>query len=270
MDTLCPTPCEKNPNANKESKESKLNMAKMSFTEAAQDTQVPAVTPQPETTALATQSDPPLGIGHSGADVDRSDMIVPRLMLVQSVGDMSNHHDPGSLVLGEEAHQKIGGKDSPINIVCLSTHKAFVENLDYGDESMPRTFKSLQEVAEAGLTTKWVGETKPGAVELLTCTILIECPEGAGEETQMEFPYEFEGKDYALSFWNLRKAGYKYAGKQLLSSIALKKIHQIHEGIFTVTPTRVKAGDNWIWVPKTKLTGLTSPAFRQFAQELVS
>ncbi|MGA1753822.1 MAG: hypothetical protein ACO395_10810, partial [Pontimonas sp.] len=69
-------------------------MAKMSFTQAAQDTEVPVVTNTTTTTALATQ-DTGMGIGHSGAEIDRSDLVIPRLLLVQSVGGMSEHHDPG-------------------------------------------------------------------------------------------------------------------------------------------------------------------------------
>lgn len=243
-------------------------MATMNITGMTETEEPNAVATQP-TEAVATQNDVGMKLGHSGAEIDRDDLEIPKISVVQAVGDLSEVHEPGDIVLGAEPHQKLVGKKEPLYFVPLATHKDYIENLDYDDEATPRTFPTAVAVAEAGLTLKWVDDQKPGALERLIVTALVRCPEDASEALELEFPYEFEERLWTVALWTLRKTAYRYVGKTLLSQVPMRKLNQLHEGMFVVETDRKKLGDNLVYVPKAKLYDKTSEGFRTWAESLV-
>ena len=79
-------------------------------------------------------------------EFDRSDLQIPGLNLVQSVGPLSELFQPGQMVYNKE--EVLG---LPAEVTLLRLRKFFQEKLPYGSEVLPRRFNTQAE-AETFIT----------------------------------------------------------------------------------------------------------------------
>jgi hypothetical protein len=250
-----------------------------STTTVAAPAQAPATAAVPST-ALATVPAPqvPATTTNPGFQDDENisadDLVIPRLNIVQKVGEMSNvfpHGSfilDGSLVLVEGAPIK---KDSkPIKLMVIGFRpKLFVERVEGGGRG--QVFKTEAEVAAANGTLDWNDAEATGKTlfqRLATALVLIEQPEGVGADC---FPYAIEGKNYALAQWSLKGTGYTNGAKPIMSARKIGALRNggYRMGYWNVTTTLKQFGQNYAYIPQPKPAGPTTETFRASVKELL-
>jgi len=206
-------------------------------------------------------------LGRVTGEWSNRDVTIPSLKISHKVGGLSDLFDPGSLVLNYKV--AISDGTVPIKLTALTLDKSFVENVEFGGEKVARTFKTMEEVRAAGLHTEWIDGEKPPASEMATSIVVIEAPEGASEEVLAEFPFEFNGKSYAMAEWRMTGSAFTRAGKALNTASKYALREGLHTGFFFLTTEKVKLGKNSVPVPVLKHGGKNSPEFQAFLTDLV-
>jgi len=158
-----------------------------------------------------------------GAALEKSDILLPRLSLVQRVGDLSVIFMQGSWVLNREIQLTQKLEEPMVITVLQSPVKYYQEVLAYDPEGpRPRMFQSLEEVNEAKLTLAWGhNDERPTAEPVADVVLLISKPESVNDE--LSFSQQVKGIGLcALAQWSLVRTAYTRAAKRLFTAIALE------------------------------------------------
>lgn len=224
------------------------------------------------------------------------DIILPRLNVVQKVGDLSNLFDGGEIVLNQEIsihtpafiHPSDPTKNNPgtgpLNIAVIGFRpRQFAEKVDGGKRGI--LLNREEDVPKNNGTTDW-GEWKasiesaktlgqPPAKRyferLATCMLFIERPAHIPDEDHLLFPYDCEGKYYALALWSMKGASYTAAAKKVF--FTQRKIGSCRSGYlthgWTLTTMLKPFGENFAYVPVVKAGPKSSDAFKAFARSII-
>jgi hypothetical protein len=228
-----------------------------------------ALAPVERETAMTS----PMGFtpGTSGlvGEIDDADLRLPTLNIVQAVGPLSElfANQSGAIVYNKETiispAPEQGKMSDPVNITILNARKFYEEWFDYGDERIPQTADTVEEVRAAGGTTHWQGDTKPSWRGVLEVGCLIE-----GDEGVPGLDSEFEGRYYGPAMWTLRSTAYKRAGSVIMTAGKLSLKHGLVHGKFQLCSKREKVGKNFVFVPILRQVGLHTPQFVDFVAGL--
>lgn len=213
----------------------------------------------PTTTELSTSAPT---MGAVVGEIDNSDITIPRLNIVQGVGNLAELFTPGQIVLNQETVLSNG--TTPVEITVFSARKQFVENLGFEEEARPKVFDTLDEVHAAGGTINWIGDTRPTYVPVLHANILIKAPDGV----QGAFPLAYNGEEYALAVWSLRGVAYGKAGKNILTAAKFGLRDGLFNGKWTLTTKREKFGRNSVFVPVLRNVGRHDADFVKFVTSI--
>jgi len=220
------------------------------------------------TTAVAPREEhlPVAQTGHSSGDVNESDLLIPRLNIVQSVGPLSGEFEGGDLVLNGET--VIAPKNTPVNITVINIVKYYEENLPYeANGPLPKRFGSIDEVLDAGMWTDWRGKERPPAREVAEATVLIQKPD---DLESFSFSIECEDKFYALARWKMKGTAYGMAAKKIFTAekIELRNTGLL-SGTWQLSSDRQLKGQNYVFCPILRLTGKNSDDKIKLINELV-
>ena len=243
-------------------------MAKVSFAAAAQGLSDPAAESQ-ESSGAVVPTQPSMAMapvrsanGIEG-EVGRGDINLPRLSLVQGVGPLSELFKPGQLVLNKETVLTDGEKPVVVTVVRLS--KSYLQNLPYEEGGgMPERVNTLAEVKARGGTIEYADNEPPSWIPVADTLVLLE-----SATDDPAFPFEHNGKFYAAALWTLRKSAYTRAAKSIMtaSEFALRN-QPLALGKWSLTTSRVKLGQNFVYVPILRMTGKNSPEFVAWVTEM--
>ncbi len=219
------------------------------------------------TTAMTKAQDYAYAEGLVG-DIQSGDTRLPTLNIVHGVGPLSELFDPGSLVYNKELVLLKGGREGAegaIELVVAAAKKDYVENVEWGSDIMPQIVDTLEEVKQLGGTIAYGpnGEA-PSWKSRLTCLVLIK-----GDADKPYHDYEICGDFYAPAMWTLSGAAFSRAGKTVITAakMGLAKLG-LAAGKWSLGVTRVKLGDNFVYVPSLKGIGKNSPEFVETVREL--
>tara|TARA_R110002020_G_scaffold125207_4_gene282341 strand:- start:5192 stop:5905 length:714 start_codon:yes stop_codon:yes gene_type:complete len=194
-------------------------------------------------------------------EISRADLQVPTLKLAQRVGELGELFPPGTFVLNNE-HALSDGKEE-IKLVVGHWNKYYLENLEYGTDQMPRSAKTLAEVAELEGTTEWIDGVPPTWVPIGVATCIIE-----GED-ESHFPFEYNDKRYAMALWTMRNTAYKRAGRVIMTAAAYNLKQGLEYGAWNLTSALTTLGKNKVYVPSIKTSGRNDEEFADFVRQLV-
>lgn len=221
-----------------------------------------AVVPAPETTVAIRHS--------ANADVQgeltRGDINIPGFQIVQAVGPASENHAAGTILLNREAELSPG--DKPVKLTVLKIKVSYIENVEYGSEIIPRRFDTLEEVREVGGHIEWIDDQRPPFSRMAEALIAVEAPEGADESVLANFPFDFEGKSYAMALWSLRGSAFTRAGKTILTAAEFALKEGLHKGAWHLTTKREKLGKNYVYVPVLRHAEKNGPELQEFFVQL--
>lgn len=243
----------------------------------------------PAATAVAIIDAPAMPVARTDSlplfddqNIGFEDIILPRINIVQKVGDLSEIFNPGEIVLKQSLVIHNPGKpgtpgDAPLNIVVLGFKKTqFAEKVAGGAQGI--LAHTEQEVVKHGGTLdykEWqaseaaakAGQGKALRLfqRLATALVLVEKPAQVTDADHIEFPYECEGAFYALVLWSMKGTAYTHAAKTMFTA---RKIGHLRSGysksIWTLTTKSEKFGDNYAYVPVVKAGRKTSEVFQKF------
>lgn len=247
-----------------------------------QNTQVPAVAPK---TGLPAKGSPILG----DYVPDFKDIIIPRLNIVQNIGELNKQYPPGSLVYNQTLPlfipplvnpktQVIERQATPpITLVVLGFKPTrYCEKTEGGVRGM--IVDTEDQVRANGGTTdysEWQLK-KPAGMKrfepLADALVAIERPEGVKNDGTV-FIYDVEGKQYALALWGMRGAAYTAAAKRVF--FTGRSLGCLTGGYWTwsfsvSTREETYKTGNRAWIPVCLPKEKTSDVFRQFVQKVLN
>lgn len=240
---------------------------------------VTATTPAtPEVTVPAVV--PPTGVPapstpfRDDENIDASDLLIPHLNIVQKVGELSNVHPGGSVILNGQlilaSNPTPTAASEPIlQIVVIGFRPTrFVEKVVGGLRG--NIFDTEDEVVKAGGTLDYneaKATSKPLYQKLATALILIEQPKGLDDTS---FPHEFNGKRYALALYSMKGTAYTNAAKHFFSQ---RKIGFLREGYrfgqWAFQSILKKFESNYAYIPLVRPGEKTTPEFRAWLTKLL-
>lgn len=182
------------------------------------------------TTTLSKERVMPAGMS---GEWDSDDTEIPRLHIVQMIGDLAKEFDYCSVVY-DKAHVLAEPGDS-LDMVVLAARKYWQENKSFGDGTdMPNTFDTYQEAMDQGFRkgfTKDDGTVAPAAD--LDVLVFIDDKIAKGIPGAMEF----NGMACVLARFTCASTKYPTTAKRLGTQVARGVLQgrQLHEAIWELS-----------------------------------
>jgi len=223
----------------------------------------------PVTPLAVARTDTPIQFDDN--DIRFEDIYLPKVNIVHNVGDLMKIFSPGEIVLNgtyviySPTHQSRKGTD-PLKITIIGfKRRQYVEKIasKQGEEREKGLLvNSEAEVETNGGTLDYsvwkqnvsARKTNPSlpAIRrfetLATALVLIERP--AQLTDSLQFPYEFEGKFYALALWGMKATAFTNAAKHFFTA---RKIGFLRTGYraraWHLTTKLEDFGSNVAWIP---------------------
>lgn len=223
------------------------------------------------------------------------DVILPRINIVQKVGDLSAIFPGGNIVLNQqvEIHEPlfIHPEDPKLNkpgtgLLTLTVigfrKRQFTEKVAGGKLGM--LLNTEEDVVKNGGTldyNEWKASVEAAKIagnppakrrfeRLATALILIEKPEFLTDADHVLFPYDFEGKYYTLCLWSMKGISYTSGAKLMFTA---RKIGHLRAGYsaqsWSVTTKLETYGDNMAYKPILKPGAKNSDSFRKFCRTII-
>lgn len=204
-------------------------------------------------------------------EFDQTDMKIPRMELVQGVGDLSETFTPGDIVYNGDL--LLAKKGEPLHMSVLSIRKYFRESMKYDSdrEVLPRVFATTEEVKAAGLTAEWGPNDAPPTVDKVAeLRVAIEAPESVDREL---FPICVKLDDkvirFALAVWTVQRTSYAPVAKQVFSAAAMSLREKLPAGRWRLVTLREKRGGHVVTIPSFRLISrYTDPVVEHFYREV--
>jgi hypothetical protein len=212
------------------------------------------------------------------ADIEESDLILPRLQIVAKVGPLSEVNAPCTILLDGEARLTDPSADpprvDPVSLTVLAWNKSYVEHIDYnanGDRKVPEVLYTEQEVYDRKGTLDWAddgegGKLRPTWNRTLNLQLLVEKPDSM--EDTAHFPFEFDGKLYALACWTVTRSAYTRAAKKFFTAFH----HQLKKnnagGTFRLTTHVADIAGNKVVVPEVRYGPRNTEEFLKWVEEM--
>jgi hypothetical protein len=194
-------------------------------------------------------------------DIPMEDVTLPRLNIVQKVGELSDNFEHGAIIFNNDQVLP-----RPVKVLVLGfAKKRFVEKVEGGGRGM--IVDSEAEVVQAGGTLDYneaKATDKPLFQRLATALLLIECPEGVDK---LNFPHEYNGKNYAVGVWNMKGTAYTNGAKIIFTARKLGALRGAagYRSAFWTTDTKLtKRENNSYYIPVLKLSEVTTAEFRDW------
>lgn len=223
------------------------------------------------------------------------DVILPRINIVQKVGDLSAIFPGGNIVLNQqvEIHEpQFIHPENPalnkagtglLNLTVIGFRKRqFTEKVAGGKLGM--LLNSEEDVVKNGGTldyNEWKASEEASKLpgnppakrrfeRLATALILIEKPAFLADDDHVLFPYDFEGKYYTLCLWSMKGISYTSGAKLMFTA---RKIGHLRNGYsaqsWSVTTKLEKYGENMAYKPILKPGAKNSDSFRKFCRTII-
>lgn len=245
-------------------------------------------------TAIAVVPPAPVAVPDQPIEFDDGDIrfdevFLPRLNIVQKVGDLSLVYEPGQVVLNQSLvihtpanpDKKVAG-DPALNIIIIGfKRRQFAEKVS-GNVSGLLLNSEAEVVANGGTLAykEWqqsveAAKSNPAAAKkyfqpLATALLLVERPANLPDEGNLQFPYESEGRHYALALWSMKGTAYTNAAKHFFTA---RKIGHLKSGYtarsWSFTTKIEKYGENFAAIPVVRPATESSPVFRDFIKDVI-
>lgn len=205
-------------------------------------------------------------VGKVQGYIDRSDINIPSLKIVNGAGPVSENFDKGAIVLSGES-QLSDGK-TPIKLTVIAFRKFYIEKLnsdDYDEGKRPRRFDTPEQVREAGGHLEWINDEPPPFQSAADATVVVE-----SDTENPLFPFEQNGKHYALAVWEIRGSAYTRAGKTIATAGAYSLRDGLQNGSWTLATKLEKLGKYTVAVPVLKAGPKNDAATAAFFVSLLS
>ncbi len=243
--------------------------------EAAPSVENGGVTREEPSKELATRPDASLGHPADSAfvgDWNRTDIRLPRLNLIHktSADALITQFGIGSFAFGKEV--KLSDGKTPFTIIALRAAKDYQQKLPFGDPETPAVFNTPEEVENAGGTLDFKAKDGNNYFQSRAhIQIAFAAPNDATEESLAMFPYEFNGKPWAMAMFTVASSAYTSVSIGLSTYCTNNKVMRngmIYGMLDLTSEPRKNASFAWV-VPVIKFKGQTPDELVTFLQGLL-
>jgi hypothetical protein len=208
-----------------------------------------------------------------------AELRLPRVNIVQNIGDLKDSFEPGEIVYKQSAilyspEIKDVKGTGPFNLVILCLlPRRWVERVEGGARG--EIAYSLAEVKELGGTTVWKEWDLKKADGMryfepyAEFVCLIEKPTQL-EKDEINFPFDVDGKSYALAIWGMKSSAFNNCAKTLFTDRVSGPTLKGYPTVVYAVSSKVKpfgAGKK-AYIPVFEAVAKTTPAFQEFAHNL--
>ena len=121
-------------------------------------------------------------------------------------------------------------------------------NIEWDSGEIPRIFNTKAAVLEADPEATFVWQDGTPASWKPIADALV-CIKG---EDPTNFPFEFNGENYAFAIWRIKGTAYKHAAVPIFTAAKMYYRDGINVGSFQLSTQKVKAGNNVVHAPKLR------------------
>ncbi|EIQ01125.1 hypothetical protein OpiT1DRAFT_05693 [Opitutaceae bacterium TAV1] len=224
---------------------------------AAQPVQATPTTP-PATTAVAPATETALatedqynGLGGFEGEFDSSEMRTPYLSIV---GKTSKLFDEFPQFLGQFVYNKSVALGEEIRVVFVRASKVWVEDLPFGSEVVPQTFKRMEDARAAGFLPTQLKERAD-------LDLLIELDldtEGVDEIADLIVGT----KAYLLARYTVQSTAYGKTVPVLMADTRGFLKGNLLNGFYKLSTLKIEGKKGTYYTPQLKTDGPTSPELR--------
>lgn len=236
--------------------------------------EAPAAVPTRPALAVATRQS-----AHAIFDdnnIGFEDIILPRINIVQKVGDLSNVFPGGYIVLDQSqvlyefkgtANGPSRSSTTPLRMVVIGLKRtSFVEKVAGG--ALGLVCRTEEEVVAKGGTLdykEWEDSVRQNKEnpevkalrrfdKMTTALILIEKPESFQDPNKTVFPYSADGKFYSLAFFTMKSSAYNAGAKAIFTFKKTRLINNPNashsDHVFTLgTELKKFPGNTYAYIP---------------------
>lgn len=253
----------------------------------------PVTDAAPATAAVATVPKntnmiAPSGIVLGDKIPDFNDIILPRLNIVQNLGELGKTYPLGSIVFGQNlvlfqpsiVNPKTGNTERqgtpPIIITVLGFRPTrFVERTSGGARGA--LVNTEAEVRAAGGTLdykEWELKSASGMKlfqSLAEALVVVQKPDAIADDDTV-FVYQVDGKKWALALWAMKGSAYTAGAKTFFTARSLNCLRNGYPTHSWNLSTRLKpfGGTKEAWVPVLVPQMKSSPEFMAFAAQILA
>lgn len=257
----------------------KVHMAKIQFgtDENSNQNTVPVeatvtpVTPPASSVPVVYQAPQPPAVATPFFDDENltlDDIILPRLNIVQRIGDLSAVFRPGDLVL-----DKTLVLPAPLHIILIGLGPLqYAEKVEGGTGGL--LCRNLQQVAEVGGTIDYqTAKTMNKTLFQLMRTGLIAIEKPESVDAGLHFTQEWNGHLFCVALWSMKGSAYTHAVKAVFNT--QRKLGLTRKGHITqswnleVNPAFKFKNGNIAAVPMVKPADPVPEALQLFLKDLI-
>jgi hypothetical protein len=188
-------------------------------------------------------------VGGISGEIDKGDLTMPKLNIVQSVGPLSEDFKPGSILFRKELVLVPPADDpkewtKPLEVTVLSARKQFQEVKEYDSDEMGRTVDTMAEVEAVGGWIDWRNDQKPPWRPILTALVLIKAPTNEiADQFTLAGP---DGGSYELGLWVMTGTSYtRAANSKIPATTTPIRCRAVCTASACPSSTRCPNGWNW-------------------------
>lgn len=229
-------------------------MASITFKPKAGATETTAVVETPVTsTEIVTREShaPTVQSAAAPTNLDRSDIILPRVNLVQKSGKLCDDFQPGSFLLEKQAILAKPGAD--FTAVVLGTDKYYQEKVEYGSDEFGRRANSEGEVRQMGGTTTYGVADKPYFQNVADLLLAVKAPEGLPEDQLDLFPFPYEDGHYAVAVYTVAASAYTSLAKRIFTDSLYTLKAGLHLGEYKLKSELKRNAQNSWYIPTASM-----------------
>jgi hypothetical protein len=247
--------------------------------------EVTAPTTNTETAVVVAEDRAPVVHSHSTTtvptaagvegEITMSDVKLPRINMVQKVGQLADTFHPGSILFEKQVILTDG--KTAIDLTPIRLKKQYQQKVAWGEDAgeQPQVFDTAEEVVANGGSLEYGDENYYAPIAHIQ--FAIKLPPGAelGEELEDAvgavtdlFPYEFNDERYALAIWTVGSSAFTALAKPILTAATTILRNGLYTGHYAVgSEVRKNARNSW-YAPRVKFAGKHTPEAAAFFREI--
>lgn len=230
----------------------------------------------------------PAGIVLGDKIPDFKDIVLPRINIVQAVGQLKDQFTQGAIIFGQNTvlfeplvvNKQTGNVERPASPPVVITvlgfrPTRFVEKIQGGARGL--LVDTEEQVRASGGTLdykEWMLKKAAGMKrfeQLAEALMVIERPAHIEDDDTL-FTYEVGGKKYALALWSMKGTAYTAAAKRVF--FTNRSVGCLKQGYptkcFHLTTKLESYSSNTCWVPVCIPGAASSPEFMDFARAILN
>lgn len=197
----------------------------------------------------------------------RQDVRLPRLNLVQKTSDeeLVTNFGIGAIVLNKEI--KLSDGKTPIVVTAVRMAKDYIQKLPFDSGETPAVYLTPEEVIAAGGSLNYKDYNSGNFFQPRAhIQFAIKAPEGLDETELALFPYESEGKAYAMALLTVASSAYTSVAKELATLRTSNKVMRnglVFGQLELAATLKKKEAKSW-YVPTVKFAGSNDEELTKF------